>query len=160
MLLFTAAGLLFVMGCGEPKQPVQTEGQIAAGIAPDFTLRDLKDRPWTLGDRRGKPVLVIFTTTWCPSCRQEIPHYKAIYNRYHSKGLEVVNIDIQEPREKVSRFSAGHELPYPVILDETGEVAHAYGVVGVPFPGLIDKDGKVICMPCRSIDAELAALFP
>jgi len=88
------------------------------------------------------------------------PHYKAIYERYRPLGLEMVNIDIQETKEKVARFADHNALPYPILLGETGEVAQAYGVVGVPFTALLDRDGRVVCLPCRSLDMELSALYP
>ena len=154
------AGLLLCVGCGEPQRPEVTGGQVAAGAPPDFTLKDLQGHGWTLGEQRGKPVLILFTTTWCPSCRAEIPHYKAIYDHYRPRGLEMVNIDIQESPEKVSRFADGHGLPYRILLDETGEVAQAYGVVGVPFAALLDRDGQAVCLPCPNLDSELAALYP
>ncbi len=160
MLLLLTAGLLWVAGCGESQNPALEEGPGVAGTPPDFTLRDLQGRKWTLSDQRGRPVLMLFTTTWCPSCRQEVPHYKAIYERYRPLGLEMVNIDIQETKEKVARFADHNALPYPILLDETGEVAQAYGVVGVPFTALLDRDGRVVCLPCRSLDMELSALYP
>ena len=72
----------------------------------------------------------------------------------------MVNIDIDEPREKVARFAARYKLPYQSLLDETGRVPEAYGVMGVPSLVLIDKDDKIICRQCRSVDTILDKIFP
>lgn len=126
--------------------------------APDFTLKDIQGGKFTLNDQRGKPVLLVFGTTWCPSCREEIPHLKDIYASYAKKGLIMVNIDIQESRDKVSRYADNNELPYRVLLDENGDVAKTYGIRGVPSMILLDEAGKIIGGQ-RFIDPLLASLF-
>jgi peroxiredoxin len=112
-----------------------------------------------LSEQRGKPVLIIFSTTWCPTCRSEIPRYKFFHETYAGRGLIVVNIDIQESRDKVSRFADKHQLPYRVLLDETGLAAEAYQIVGVPTMILIDQNGTLISRQYMAIENELEKLF-
>ena len=126
--------------------------------APDFVLADLQGGKFRLNDQRGKPVLLVFATTWCPSCREEIPHLKDIYARYAQKGLIMVNIDIQESRDKVSRYADKYELPYRVLLDENGAVSEMYGIRGVPAMILLDEAGMIIGGQ-RFIDPLLANMF-
>lgn len=156
-LLFFTAGLIILLSVAGS----YTEGrtQTAAEKADDFSLRDLEGREFTLSNYRGKPVLLIFATTWCGYCRAEIPRFKDIYNKYGKRGLEVVNIDIQEPQERVARFSRRYELPYRILLDEGGRVAERYSIRGVPTLVLIDGQGKIICWQCRKMDAILEQLF-
>jgi peroxiredoxin len=59
----------------------------------------------------------------------------------------------------VSAFTLKHKLPYIVLLDTDGKVASMYGVRGVPTKVLISKEGKIICIACRSIDIMLEMLF-
>jgi len=120
--------------------------------APDFTLNDLQGKPFKLSEQRGKPVLIVFGTTWCPYCRDEIPRLKNIFQTYGKKGLVLINIDIQEPRDKVKRFAEKHRLPYRVLLDERAEVAKKYGIQGVPTFVLIDVNGLIVCQQCISIE--------
>ncbi len=135
-----------------PKPPAASSKAIAEK-APDFVLRDLKGQTFRLSDRRGKkPVLIIFSTTWCTFCRAEIPHFKSIYATYEKQGLEVVNIDIQESKEKVSRFTAQHQLPYRVLLDEEGTVSGVYDIRGVPSMVLVDKNGFIVCRDCKKVE--------
>ncbi|MCX5829940.1 MAG: TlpA disulfide reductase family protein [Deltaproteobacteria bacterium] len=135
-----------------------SSGCFAQERASEFSLRDLNGRSFTLKDYRNKTVLLIFSTTWCPSCRSEIPHFKQIYQTYGHRGLEMANIDIQESRDKVARFAAKYQLPYRILLDEKGDVASAYGIVGVPAMILI-KDGVVVTRNYRSVDGTLEKLF-
>src|SRR4030042_4662339 len=97
--------------------------------APDFSLKDLQGKTFTLSKYSGKPVLLFFGTTWCPSCRAEIPAYKEIYATYSPKGLEVVYIDIGESLKRVARFAETNSLPYRVLLDEDENVANDYEIM-------------------------------
>ena len=123
--------------------------------AADFSLEDLQGRKFKLSENKGKPVLLVFGATWCPSCREEIPHLKKIFTNYGKKGLVMVNIDVQESHDKVSRFAERYKLPYPVLLDEKAEVARSYGVRGIPTLVLVDKEGMILCSQCGSIERYL-----
>ena len=128
--------------------------------APDFVLTDLNGQKFRLSDHRGKrPVLLIFSTTWCTFCKAEIPHFKALYETYAKQGLEVVNIDIQESKEKVARFAAQNQLPYRVLLDEEGAVSGVYEIRGVPTMILVDINGMITCRQCRSVDSVLSSMM-
>lgn len=146
------------LSCSDSRQPPIVP-QAVGGKARDFALKDLSGRSFMLSEQRGKPVLIIFSTTWCPTCRTEIPLYKYFHNTYAGRGLMVVNIDIREPADKVSRFADNHQLPYRVLLDETGLVAEAYQIVGVPTLVLIDRDGALISRQYQAIDGLLKTLF-
>lgn len=128
--------------------------------APDFVLKDLNGRKFRLSDYRGKqPVLIIFGATWCTFCREEIPHFKAIHEAYAKQGLEIVNIDIQESKEKVAKFSAKYGLPYRVLLDEDGAVAGIYDIRGVPSMVLVDPNGNILCRQCQRVEPLIETLL-
>jgi peroxiredoxin len=128
--------------------------------APDFVLRDLNGRKFRLSDFRGKqPVLIIFSATWCTFCREEIPHFKSIHAAYAKQGLEIVNIDIQESKEKVAKFTARYGLPYRVLLDEDGDVAGIYDIRGVPSMVLVDPNGNILCRQCQRVEPLIETLL-
>ncbi|HBB18102.1 MAG: hypothetical protein A3J94_13040 [Syntrophus sp. RIFOXYC2_FULL_54_9] len=128
--------------------------------APDFVLTDLKGQQFRLSDRKGKnPVLIIFSATWCTFCLQEIPHFKSLHATYAKQGLEVVNVDIQESKEKVAKFAAKYELPYRTLLDLDGTVSGIYEVRGVPTLVLVDKNGLIVCRQCRNVETVLKAIM-
>ena len=161
ILFFTCALLIclpasFSMGQYIPGAPFKTVNQ----EAPDFSLKDLQGKVFKLKALRGKPVLIFFGTTWCPSCRKELASYKEIYQIYTKRGLEVVYINIMESRGKVARFAQANMLPFRVLLDEDGAVASNYSVVGVPTLALIDKNGKFIKIAHSTADLPLKSLFP
>jgi peroxiredoxin len=163
LFFLLVAGLIVValssvLSCPESGQPT-TGRNVSASVAPDFILKDLTGRDFQLSAAKGNPVLLIFLTTWCPSCRSEIPHYKDIYETYGRRGLEVVGIHIEEPKNRVSQFAARNQIPYKTILDEKGRVAGAYDITGVPTMVLINRDGRVLTRKYFAIDTVLDTLL-
>jgi peroxiredoxin len=150
--------LVGVLSCTDTRQsPVVSKA--VEGKARDFVLEDLNGAKFMLSEQKGKPVLIIFSTTWCPTCRAEIPHYKKIYDTYAARGLIMVNIDIQETKDKVSRFYGKYQLPYRMLLDEKGLVAEAYQIVGVPTMILIDQNGALVSRQYQAIDSLLESVL-
>ena len=158
--LFVFIGLIFIftLSCSEAKQP-ETIRNSTNKMAPDFTLKNLSGKTFRLSEQKGKPVLLIFITTWCPTCRSEIPHYKDIYETYGKKGLEVAMIDIQESKGKVSSFADKFGIPFTIVLDETAKVSESFGIVGVPSMLLISKDGSILTRQYMAIDVILETIF-
>ena len=98
----------------------------------------------TLGRFLGKtPVLLVFWATWCPECKAAIPEINALTTGPLAEKLQIFGIDFRESREKVAQAVKSRGIRYPVLLDERGQAARAYGVVGIPTYVLIDREGKV-----------------
>jgi len=128
-----------------PGSGVPAEAPGAQGDRPaDFTLPDLDGRTVTLGPFLGKkPVLLVFWATWCPECKAAIPEINALATGPLAEKLQIFGLDFRESRGKVALAVTSREIRYPVLLDEHGEAARAYGVVGIPTYVLIDRRGMV-----------------
>ncbi|MBN1614571.1 MAG: TlpA family protein disulfide reductase [Deltaproteobacteria bacterium] len=155
LILFIFFAAVIIIGSRFHDRGVRT-GEVR-GL--DFALADLEGKRFRLSDHRGKPVLLIFSTTWCAYCRSEIPRFKNIYFRYAPLGLVIVNVNIQETRAKVARFAERYDLPYRVVLDEDGGVSMAYDILGVPSVILISPEGRILCRYCRYTEEMLDNLF-
>ncbi len=127
--------------------------------APDFVLKDVDGNQIRLADYKGKVVLIDFTTTWCPSCRKIRPYLEKIHDRYKKKDFVLLSIHIQESKKKVKSYRDKYKIPYKALLDGDGKVAESFAVVGVPTLILIDKEGKIKCKQCRSVDLMLEEMF-
>lgn len=115
-------------------------------LAPDFALPALSGETVRLSDFSGQPVLVNFWATWCGPCRYEMPELVRIYEAYYSEGLMIlaVNMTFQDEPDTVRQFANEFSLPYPVLLDEDGEVTNErYNVLGVPTSFFIKPDGTI-----------------
>ncbi len=112
--------------------------------ASTFELLTIDDKKLELESfRKDKVVLMVFSATWCPACRHEIPLLKEYYGEFKDNGLEVLNIDIQESKKKVGSFVEKNEIDYPVALDSIAKVAMLYKVRGIPLNIILDKDGII-----------------
>lgn len=115
--------------------------------AKDFALQDLAGKTHTLGEWRGKLVLLNFWATWCPPCRREIPLFIQLQNRYARQGLQIVGIAVDNP-EPVARYWQEMRFNYPILLadDRTFDLMSAYGNSdgSLPYSVLIKPDGQVV----------------
>jgi thiol-disulfide isomerase/thioredoxin len=118
--------------------------------APNFTANDVNGNPVSLSDFKGKVVYIDFWATWCGPCRQEIPHLKALKEKYKdNKDLVIIGIstDKMSDNQKWIDFVAEHELGGIQVNSPTDAEVTAgklYGIRFLPTFILIDKNGIVV----------------
>lgn len=117
----------------------------AGFAAPEFVLRTPQGETYSLSELRGQAVLVNLWATWCPPCRAEMPAIERMYQEYKSRGFTVlaINMTIQDDPSAVVPFVEEYSLSFPILLDETGEVAEAYQLRSLPSSFFIDPDGVI-----------------
>lgn len=114
-------------------------------LAPGFETVDLKNNTVSLNSFKDKqPVFLLFWTTWCPFCRQELKEMNDIYARLNEEGVEFLAINVAEPFYRVVKFVDSYNLNYRVLLDESGYIAGDYKIVGVPTYVLVNKNGYIV----------------
>jgi peroxiredoxin len=64
-----------------------------------------------------------------------------VYRRYHDRGLTVLAINVRQDRSTARAFVEPLGIGYDTLLDRQGDVARAYGVLGLPTTFVIDRDG-------------------
>ena len=112
-------------------------------LAPDFTLSRIDGGEVTLSELRGKVVILDFWATWCPPCVKGIPEFVELYNKYNSKGVDIVGISLDRGTSVVKRFLAKHKVPYPVVMAER-QVVDFYQPAYIPTTYIIDPQGLVV----------------
>ena len=113
--------------------------------APDLSMLSVDGEELRLPAYRGRPLLVTFWSTTCPSCVREIPHLIDLYRELAPQGLEIIGIAMaHDPPDQVLAMRKSRGMPYPVTLDIHANAAHAFGNVRVtPTSFLIAPDGRV-----------------
>ena len=130
--------ILGAMACAD------AESRQAQMPAPDFKLQDLQGHILSLGDFRGKVVLLNFWATWCPPCRAEIPDFIEAYNQFKDKGMVIIGLSVdQMSAEDLLSFVAGHKMSYPIAF-ATQDVIEDYKPGNyIPSTIFIDKQGQI-----------------
>lgn len=104
------------------------------GTAVDGRTLDLAQSLKAAGD---KPVMVVFWATWCPECLAEQDNIQSI-----SRDYEVVAVAWRsEGNDAVTRHMTDNKLTYPTLSDESGTLAKAWGVIGVPTHYIVEPNG-------------------
>jgi len=126
------------------KQPAMSKDIGFGKKAPEFSLRDVNGVEKKLSDFKGKVIVLDFWATWCPPCREEIPHFIGLYDQYKGMGLEVIGIALDRNGEKkVAAFTAENKINYTVLLGNE-EVSDLYGgIAAIPTTFILDKDGNI-----------------
>lgn len=109
--------------------------------AIDFTLKDLEGNDVSLSDFEGKIVLLNFWATWCKFCDIEMPDLERLYTE--NEGIVVLGVNVGEDIDLVKEYVDEKNLSFPIVLDETTEIASDYLVSGLPTTYFIDENGMI-----------------
>jgi len=142
-VILIVAGIYFVFSGATDLAYAQEAGIADKEI--NFSLFDLEGSMITLSEfREENPAILLFWTTWCPFCIQELDYLTGIYGSLSSDNIRVLAINIQESESKVSRFLQRKPLPFKVVLDSEASAAYSHRLIGVPTYVLIDKKGNIV----------------
>ncbi len=110
----------------------------------DFVLLD--GSVLRTADLRGKVTLVNFWATTCVTCVKEMPALVATHQKFAPRGYETVAVAMSyDPPAWVVNFAQSRQLPFKVALDNTGNIAKAWGDVRLtPTTYLVDKRGQIV----------------
>jgi thiol-disulfide isomerase/thioredoxin len=118
-------------------------------VAPDFTLLKRDSSKFTLSENRGKYLMIDMWASWCHPCRQAIPHWKSVYQKYHDKGFDIVSMSLDSRMKDWTKAMDEEKMPWTQIKDEfpkrmPGKVSSLYMTSFIPFYVLLDKEGKIL----------------
>ena len=139
------------------------QAKYEVGLKPlDWKFTAFDGRAIDLAQLRGKVVLVDLWGTWCGPCVAELPHIRAVYEKYRAQGFEVVGIACErDGGARLKTFMAEQKLPWIIHLD-TGRAAVRegresyelkFGINAFPTIWLVNKEGVVVQ---RNVRGEVA----
>jgi peroxiredoxin len=143
--LFAAPALFLILsllsceqGNGEPGSGLDQNSAV------DFSLETVDGgKKISLEDFKGKPVVINFWATWCGPCKEELPLFEKMWNKFKDKDVVFLGVDVMDDRTNASEFIKNSGITYTNLYDQPGEVSSKYKVVALPATFFIDKEGKV-----------------
>jgi thiol-disulfide isomerase/thioredoxin len=125
----------------------EREARAAIGKEVELKLKDLFGAETSLGQLKGRIVILNFWATYCVPCRKEMPDLAAIQNEYAALGVQVVGASTDEAsdRAKVLQFIKETKVNFPIWMGASGADMTRFGL-GEALPGtvIIDKTGKIV----------------
>ncbi len=113
--------------------------------APDYAFAGPDGETLTLGDFRGKVVLLNFWATWCPPCVEEMPSLDKLQGKLGGDRFEVLALSLDGSRDIVDRFFAEFGIDHLVVyMDKEKKAMQAFAVSGLPTSLVVGPDGNLL----------------
>ena len=168
-LLFAALTGVLGVGVLRADTAAATSGGAALGkAAPELTLTDTDGKTVTLRSLRGKTVVLEWFNPDCPFIKhahtkgplkdlaKRTTNDKLVWLAINSNAKDQQGYGTERNRQAKLEYG----IPHSILLDESGKVGHAYGVIKTPHVFVIDPQGVLVYRggvdnaPIGSVDAE------
>ena len=130
------------------KEKLEVLSKTSVGnMALDIKGLDPDGHQISLMEVKGKVTLIDFWASWCGPCRKENPNVVKIYNKYHTKGFNILSVSLDEKIDSWKAAIMKDGLIWNHVSDLKGwhsAFATMYGIQAIPQTILIDADGKII----------------
>ncbi len=115
----------------------------------NFKLTDIYGEKFDMGTLQGKVLIIDFWDTWCPPCRDSIPEFIELKEKYSDKEFEIVGIALgREGRESVKKFSIDNKINYKVLIADPNTNPSLYrtykDIRYIPTAFVLDKQGNIV----------------
>jgi thiol-disulfide isomerase/thioredoxin len=159
-----AAALLAVSSCRPAAAPVAVSNQPvsindrATGIKPvrSAPTKPIGEMSWTddkgglhqISELQGKAVILDFWATYCPPCREEIPHLNGLLAKHGADNLTIIGMNVggeEDPPEKIAAFTRQTKVDYPIAHPDDALVNYIFAERDdIPQTIVLDRNGDVV----------------
>lgn len=118
----------------------------AAEARPAFSLPDLEGERRSISEWDGEIIVLNFWATWCEPCRDEMPLFVELQERFETDGVQFVGVAVDRI-DPAREFAAELDLNYPSLqgIEAAMEVGARYGndAGSLPYTVVIDREGYI-----------------
>jgi thiol-disulfide isomerase/thioredoxin len=115
----------------------------ARNVSLDFSLPAVDGSSVDLKQFDGTIRVVDFWATWCPPCREAIPHLNELHQKFKDRGVTVMGISVDENPKVLAGFARETPIKYTSLMTSEKAEAAFGGIVGLPTTFVLDRQGKV-----------------
>jgi len=121
-----------------------TEGKHAVEVTAAYVTGA---GPRSIGDAKGKVVILDFWGTYCGPCKASFPKYQALLDQY-GKDLAIIAVSEDETdsakEDDLKKFAKDRGAKFVILWDKNKAAAKKYNPGTMPTSFVIDKDGKIV----------------
>lgn len=123
---------------------------VSGSVSPDFLLKGVDNKMYSLKDFNSKSFLVVFICNHCPYVKARINDIVDLQSKFDNSELQVVGINSNDPNyenegfDNMVKFSKDYSLNFPYLFDDTQNVAKEFGAVCTPDPFLFDENKRLV----------------
>ncbi len=153
------AALFIVLAGSKSEKADVTSSFLLGKPAPAVVSTSLEGKPFDLSRRKGSWVVLNFFQSTCLPCKAEHPELVAFATQQAgiADGAELYTVVKDDSDDAVSQWFAEHGGSWPIIKDDDGSIATAFGVAKVPETWIIDPSGVVVSRYATTITADSLA---
>jgi peroxiredoxin len=126
-------------------KPGYSEVSVSKRVAaPDLKGSTLTDTQLALTSLKGKVVVVNFWGSWCAPCRAESSSLVTVAKSTAAQGVTFLGVVERDNKSAARAFVKGHDVTYPSIFDDDGQLAADWpAAAGPPYTFIIDRQGRI-----------------
>lgn len=133
---------LVPLGCNSSSQAGKS-GENSA--AHKIMVQDDTGKNVRLSEFHGKKVVAVFWATWCPACRQAVPHLNKVTPMFNKEGAEVLAIsgdmDKNQAKKYFGKFKPSN---MKLMFDSAGHARNQLGIPGIPTCVVFNPKGAIV----------------
>lgn len=149
--------LLFTAACASENGSDQSEADIVSDRAPNFEVTTIDGQTISLEQslEDGKPVVVYFTASWCPTCARNWPAMSEVYPEFKDDlTMVAISIDPTDTEDVIRKLSEEQGFTFPS-TEGKPDIMIDFGVSGQATTVGINREGYIAFKkPGQAISAD------
>jgi cytochrome c biogenesis protein CcmG, thiol:disulfide interchange protein DsbE len=150
---------LLLYGVLQRGEDTSIDGAVSQGERPAAPGMDVKlpaldgGGATSLGQLRGKVVVLNFWASWCEPCKAEAPVLEKAQKHFRaSGGGTVLGVTYKDFADDSRAFVRAQHITYPSVRDDRLQLAPKYGTTKLPETFVINPAGRIVALSRGQID--------